>query len=301
MLKGASEVELRKFQQLVNHWHDPNGALRSLHLFNPIRVGYINDMVRRYGRRVAATGDQSSGNFDYLLRSGANGGQAGYSAFLANTSGGSKLRVLDVGCGGGILSESLFRLGASVTGIDLVQESVAVANERKGMVLANLNQSSPLYREEDLTFRQASLFEVLEEESKADGGYDVVVASEVVEHVDDARAFVKALGDVTKARGGLLIVSTMEKSICSFLSHIVVAETLTGIVAPGTHDWGKFINKKDLSEYLAQHNHIAEVDHKYIASLPDPFQSAATRNLQLQFKLTNAVNTGHYLWTGLKQ
>lgn len=262
--KCIAEHEIEKFRRLQRHWWNPTGPLRSLHLFNPVRVQFINEAVSHYG---------SAG--------------AGALSFLP---GGNALaqgcRVLDVGCGGGILSESLARLGAAVTGIDACAESIAVAQQRRAQVEAAGRAFPQL-----LNYRHTSLFDVDEE-------FDVVVATEVIEHVDDARAFLEALCRATRP-GGLLILSTMDKSLRTAVSHIALAEHLTGVVEPGTHDWAKFIPPQSLSEH-AQRYGVRQVRTSYIATYPDVFRSVATADFQIGFKLTNAVNTGHYFWAGLK-
>nr|AGU68106.1 2-polyprenyl-6-hydroxyphenyl methylase/3-demethylubiquinone-9 3-methyltransferase [Angomonas desouzai] len=296
---SAVETELQKFRRLQQYWYDPVGPLRTLHLFNPIRVQYLNQVYAQYGRRVSSQekeNDKGNSWEEQLLQKGTP--SASFSAFSPS------VKVLDVGCGGGILSESLSRLGATVTGIDLVEESVAVAQGRQkegqtGSVSYAVTSVESLWEEKQ------------KEENLEDALYDMVIASEVVEHVDDARGFLSTCANLVKPNGGLLVVSTMEKQPLTYLTHIAVAEHLTGAVHPGTHDWSKFINKKDMKDFFTkQYNtnrmgnnphqwSLAEVHSQYILSYPSVWHTAATRQLQLQFQLTDC-NTGHYFWTGKK-
>ncbi|KPA86517.1 putative mitochondrial 3-demethylubiquinone-9 3-methyltransferase [Leptomonas pyrrhocoris] len=276
-MKGAAADEVAKFAALQNHWWDPTGPLRSLHLFNPIRVRYVNDIVRSYGKVASSAPAEAS------------------VGFLSSPGLTPAHEVLDVGCGGGILSESLARLGATVTGIDACAESIAVAEKRRQQ-LANYASPTALANwSQRLSYRHASLFDVVEEEKKQ---FDVVVASEVIEHVSDARAFLQALCEATKP-GGLLFLSTMDKSLKTAITHIGFAERLTGIVEPGTHDWRKFVPPSDMTKF-AQRFDVRNVSLDYIITYPDLFQSVITRDFQINFCLSKNFNTGHYFWAGLK-
>lgn len=263
-MRGVAADEIAKFRSLQRHWWDPHGPLRSLHLFNPVRVRYIKDVVQQYGPH----------------------------SFASETN---PCNVLDVGCGGGILSESLARLGGVVTGIDMCAESVAVANQRQHERIACSATAAACPWLSRLTYQHVSLFDVVK---KHRDFYDVVVASEVMEHVSDARGFLQALCEVVKP-GGLLIVSTMDKSWRTALTHIVVAEHLTGVVPPGTHDWTKFIPPGDITVFADRFD-VRQMDLQYVITYPDLWQSIATRNLQINFDLSSTCNTGHYFWTGLK-
>ncbi|KPI86491.1 putative 3-demethylubiquinone-9 3-methyltransferase [Leptomonas seymouri] len=277
-MKGAAADEVAKFAALQKHWWDPVGPLRSLHLFNPIRVRYVNDMVRSYGKVASSSSSEAS------------------VGFLSSPGLTPSHEVLDVGCGGGIFSESLARLGGTVTGIDACAESIEVAEKRRQLFAANAASPTSLANwQQRLSYRNVSLYDVVWEEGKK---FDVVVASEVIEHVDDARMFMQALCEATKP-GGLLFLSTMDKSLKTAVTHIGIAEKLTGIVEPGTHDWCKFIPPKDMTKF-AQRFDVRNVGLEYIVTYPDLFQSVATRDFQINFCLSKNINTGHYFWAGLK-
>ncbi|CCW61383.1 unnamed protein product [Phytomonas sp. EM1] len=321
-MRGVSAEELAKFRLLQKRWWDPSGPLRSLHLFNLTRVGYITEKVHQFdryrsnpiyrppgtnpssydaGHRMNSTGTNPSHLHPHCTDTGCGNDTHTHNSNTHHDTGATvrllraEHRVLDVGCGGGILSEALARAGATVLGIDACEESITAANERLTMW-----REEGLPPESDwttrLSYEPRSLFELARERP---GGFDVVVASEVVEHVNDARGFVRALCEVT-APGGLLIMTTMDKSLRTAISHVLIAEYLTGIVERGTHDWRKFIPPADLTAYTARFG-VHNVDLQYILTYPDLFPSIASRMFQVNFKLTTSFNTGHYFWTGFKR
>ncbi|AYU83232.1 3-demethylubiquinone-9 3-methyltransferase [Leishmania donovani] len=276
-MKGVAADEVAKFASLQKHWWDPTGPLRSLHLLNPIRVRYVNNIVRSFGNVGGSSCDTSIG-------------------FSRDSGLTPQHQVLDVGCGGGILAESLARIGGTVTGIDACAESIEVAEKRRQQLEANFIASSQAFNwPQRLSYRHVSLFDVVEQEKRQ---FDVVVASEVIEHVSDARAFLQALCEATKP-GGLLFLSTMDKSLKTAIAYIGVAEMLTGLVEPGTHDWRKFIPPDDVTKF-AQRFGVRKVDQHYIVTYPDVCQSFVSCNFQVNFCLSKHVNTGHYLWAGRK-
>ncbi|CCW68931.1 unnamed protein product, partial [Phytomonas sp. Hart1] len=299
---GISTAEIAKFRSLRDHWWDPDGPLRSLHLFNLTRISYIAEAVRQFKRDSQATSTTNSEPHT----SNTNGKTSGW-----NWKGGDEKmillrrenRVLDVGCGGGILSEGLARVGATVLGIDACAESLEVANahleewqrEEEDKGEDEKNEEGEGHWTKRLSYKSVSLFDLAQEHR---GGYDVVIASEVIEHVEDARRFLQALCEVT-APGGLLILTTIDKSLRAAFGQLLLAEHLTGIVNPGTHDWRKFVPPADLTAYAARFG-MQNVDLRYIFTYPDLFPSLASGKLQVNFKLTRSFDTGHYFWTGLK-
>ncbi|KAM4678929.1 ubiquinone biosynthesis O-methyltransferase, mitochondrial isoform 2-T2 [Amazona ochrocephala] len=152
----------------------------------------------------------------------------------------SGVKILDVGCGGGLLSEPLGRLGASVTGIDPLEDNIRTADQHKSFdpVLAQRIQ-----------YKSSSLEEIVEESMET---FDVIVASEVVEHVADLEMFIKCCSQVLKPEGSLFI-TTINRTQLSYVLGIVVAEKILGIVPEGTHEWEKFVPPEDL-EHLLESN-----------------------------------------------
>jgi 2-polyprenyl-6-hydroxyphenyl methylase / 3-demethylubiquinone-9 3-methyltransferase len=197
--------EMRHFERLAKEWWDEQGKFRGLHAFNPARLAFIVQEI--------------------------HGWRNNQSSAFRSLEG---LSVLDIGCGGGILSEPLARLGAAVTGIDPVEESVSVATrhaERQSLAIAYRAATA-----EDLA-REGSAFEA-------------VIASEVVEHVTDVASFLKVCRDLCKP-GGLFILSTLNRTSKSYTLAIIAAEHVLGLVPRGTHDWKKFIKPEELEAALA--------------------------------------------------
>ncbi|MGC2629547.1 MAG: bifunctional 2-polyprenyl-6-hydroxyphenol methylase/3-demethylubiquinol 3-O-methyltransferase UbiG, partial [Rhodomicrobium sp.] len=187
--------ELRRFERLATEWWDERGKLRALHAINPARLKFIVEEVKRWRP------DQGR-------------------AFRPLEG----VKAIDIGCGGGILSEPLTRLGASVTGIDPIEESVGVAKAHAEAIGLSI------------TYRSATAEDLVREGLV----FDAVVASEVVEHVADVSSFLKTCRSLCKP-GGLLILSTLNRTAKSYGLAIVAAERVLGLVPPGTHDWKKFI------------------------------------------------------------
>ncbi|XP_071302502.1 ubiquinone biosynthesis O-methyltransferase, mitochondrial isoform X2 [Agelaius tricolor] len=204
---SVDSKEIKKFQLLAHKWWDEEGEYAALHSMNDIRVPFIRDTLL-----------SMSSNYN-----------------LGNPLSG--IKILDVGCGGGLLSEPLGRLGASVTGIDPVEDNIRTADRHKSFdpVLA-----------ERIQYKSSSLEEIVEESMET---FDVIVASEVVEHVADLEMFIKCCSQVLKPEGSLFI-TTINKTQLSYVLGIVVAEKIMGIVPEGTHEWEKFVPPEELERLL---------------------------------------------------
>ncbi|XP_058504271.1 ubiquinone biosynthesis O-methyltransferase, mitochondrial [Solea solea] len=201
--------EVRRFQLLASKWWDEQGEFAALHSMNDLRVPFIRDNLLNV-HRVRHPGQPLSG-----------------------------LRILDVGCGGGLLTEPLGRLGAKVLGIDPVDDSISTAQ-------VHVSHDPDL---QDWVSYQACTLEELSEEVKEDGHFDAIVASEVVEHLADVDTFTFCCKQVLKP-GGSLFITTLNKTNLSYVLGIVVAEQLLRIVPSGTHNWEKFISPVDLERLL---------------------------------------------------
>lgn len=203
MASSVNQDEVARFAALADQWWSPKGPYAPLHKLTPARVEYVRDrLAERFAR------DTSN---------------------LKSLKG---LNILDVGCGGGILSEPLARLGASVTGIEPAPESIAVAKahaEEAGL---------------DIEYRAASAEEILGEGRT----FDAVIASEVIEHVEDPAGFVKTLAGLARP-GGLVLFSTLNRTLKSFALAIVGAEYVLRWIPAGTHDWQKFVTPDELKDY----------------------------------------------------
>jgi 2-polyprenyl-6-hydroxyphenyl methylase/3-demethylubiquinone-9 3-methyltransferase len=205
MVAGSVDArEVEQFARLGARWWDPKGPMAALHKFNPVRLGYIRDQAAARFARDAKALDSLKG-----------------------------LRILDIGCGGGILSEPLARLGADMVGVDPAEESIAVARahaEEAGVAI---------------DYRAATAEELA---AKAER-FDIVLAMEVVEHVTDVNAFVATCAEMVKP-GGLLIAATLNRTLKSFALAIVGAEYVLRWVPRGTHQWDKFVTPEELETAL---------------------------------------------------
>jgi 2-polyprenyl-6-hydroxyphenyl methylase/3-demethylubiquinone-9 3-methyltransferase len=201
---SVDEVEVARFSALASEWWDPRGKMAVLHKFNPVRLGFIKEAACRHFERDGKRLDALSG-----------------------------LRMLDIGCGGGILSEPLARLGAAIIGADPSQTNIAAAKLHAGETGLAVD-----YR--------ATTAEAL-----ADAGerFDIVLAMEVVEHVADLSLFVRRCAEMV-APGGLMITATLNRTLKSFALAIVGAEYVLGWLPRGTHQWDKFVTPNELQAAL---------------------------------------------------
>jgi 2-polyprenyl-6-hydroxyphenyl methylase / 3-demethylubiquinone-9 3-methyltransferase len=215
----AAEVE--RFSRLAAEWWNPGGKMAPLHKFNPVRLAHIRDAAcRRYARDPR--------RLDSLVG----------------------LRILDIGCGGGILSEPLARLGAEVVGADPAEAHIGVARlhaAESGLAID--------YR--------ATTAEAL---SAAAERFDIVLAMEVVEHVADVNLFVKLAGSMVKP-GGLMVAATLNRTLKSFALAIVGAEYVLRWLPRGTHQWDRFVTPNEL-EIAFEKNGLRVVDESGVIYHP---------------------------------
>ncbi|KAI5626422.1 ubiquinone biosynthesis O-methyltransferase, mitochondrial [Silurus asotus] len=202
-------AEVRKFQVLANKWWDIQGEFAPLHSMNELRVPFIRDN----------------------LMTVHGGGEMGRPL--------TGLRILDVGCGGGLLTEPLGRMGAEVLGVDPVEVSVRTAELHSSL--------DPALRER-VRYRACTL-EDLTEEKENEEAFDAIVASEVVEHLADLDTFVHCCYRILKP-GGSVFITTISRTQLSYMLGIVMAEQVLRIVPKGTHEWDKFITPVELETLL---------------------------------------------------
>jgi 2-polyprenyl-6-hydroxyphenyl methylase / 3-demethylubiquinone-9 3-methyltransferase len=201
--KAAGTVdadEVAHFSRLAGQWWDPRGPWATLHRFNPVRLAYIRDRAAEHFGREAGRLDSLAG-----------------------------LRILDIGCGGGVLSEPLARLGAAVTGIDPVEDNIAAARHHAAQAGLAID-----YR--------CTTAEALAATGES---FDVVLAMEVVEHVSDFNLFIDVSAALVKP-DGLMFVATLNRTMKSFALAIVGAEYILRWIPRGTHQWDKFITPAEL-------------------------------------------------------
>jgi 2-polyprenyl-6-hydroxyphenyl methylase / 3-demethylubiquinone-9 3-methyltransferase len=210
MVQSASSpsvdpAEVAKFSRLAEEWWDPNGKMAVLHKFNPIRLAYIRDAACRKFNRSAKS--------------------------LTCLQG---LRVLDIGCGAGLLCEPLTRLGADVVGIDPSAQNIAVAKMHADRAHLIIDYRCTTVEEMDGRER-----------------FDVVLAMEVVEHVVDLEAFIARCSALMKP-SGLMTVATLNRTWKSFALAIVGAEYVLRWLPRGTHQWDKFVTPDELTNHLSR-------------------------------------------------
>jgi 2-polyprenyl-6-hydroxyphenyl methylase / 3-demethylubiquinone-9 3-methyltransferase len=201
---SVDPAEVERFSRHAADWWNPRGTMAPLHKFNPVRLGYIRD-------QAAARFDRDPKKLDCL----------------------KGLRMLDVGCGGGILSEPLARLGARVVGVDPAEDNIAAA-------LAHAKETGV-----DVDYRATTAEELAAKGER----FDVVLAMEVVEHVVDVKEFVATCATMVKP-GGLLIAATLNRTLKSFALAIVGAEYVLRWLPRGTHQWEKFITPEELESAM---------------------------------------------------
>jgi 2-polyprenyl-6-hydroxyphenyl methylase/3-demethylubiquinone-9 3-methyltransferase len=211
----VDETEVAQFSRLAAEWWDPRGKMAALHRLNPVRLGYIRDAAcRQFGREPR--------NLDCL----------------------KGLHILDIGCGGGILSEPLARLGAEVVGADPSADNIEAAKRHaaQGGIAVDYRATTA--------------------EALADAGerFDVVLAMEVAEHVADVGLFIRRCAEMVKP-DGLMIAATINRTLKSFALAIVGAEYILRWLPRGTHRWDKFITPNELEAALEK-NHLRVIGER---------------------------------------
>ena len=205
-MSSVNKKEIEKFSKMAAEWWDPNGKFKPLHKFNPIRIRYIKENIIN----------------SFKLKSKKKP--------LDN------INILDIGCGGGLLSEPMRRLGANVTGIDASSKNINIAklHAKKNKLKINYLCSSP-------------------EKLKIQKKFDVILNMEIVEHVEDINFFINSCSKLLK-KNGLMFVATLNKTLKSYLFAIIGAEYVLRWLPIGTHDWEKFVKPEDLKKILNKNN-----------------------------------------------
>ena len=205
-MNSVNKKEIEKFSKMAAEWWDPSGKFKPLHKFNPIRIKYIKENI--------------------------------INSFKIKTKKKplDKINILDIGCGGGLLSEPMTRLGADVTGIDASIKNINIAklHAKKNNLKINYLCSSP-------------------EKLKIQKKFDVILNMEIVEHVEDINFFINSCSKLLK-KNGLMFVATLNKTLKSYMFAIIGAEYVLRWLPIGTHDWEKFVRPEDLKKILSKNN-----------------------------------------------
>ena len=193
-----NKLEIAKFSKIAAEWWSPNGKFKPLHKFNPIRIKYLKENIIEHFKLKQSTSPLKG------------------------------LNILDIGCGGGLLSEPITRLGAKVTAIDASKKNIEVAkfHAKKNNLKINYLCSSP-------------------EKLNLNKKFDVVLNMEIVEHVEDLNFFIKKSSNLLK-KNGLMFVATLNKTFKSYMFAIIGAEYILRWLPIGTHDWEKFVKPDNL-------------------------------------------------------
>jgi 2-polyprenyl-6-hydroxyphenyl methylase/3-demethylubiquinone-9 3-methyltransferase len=205
-MNSINKKEIEKFSRIAEEWWDPNGKFKPLHNFNPIRIKYIKDNIIK---------DFKITSLEKPLK---------------------KINLLDIGCGGGLLSEPMCRLGANVVGIDASTKNIEVAkfHAKRNKLKINYKVASP-------------------EKLKTKIKFDVILNMEIVEHVEDIDFFIKESAKLLK-KNGVMFVATLNKTLKSYAFAIIGAEYILKWLPIGTHDWEKFVKPNDLIKISKKNN-----------------------------------------------
>ena len=227
-----NKKEIEKFSKIAEEWWNPNGKFKPLHKFNPIRIAYIKDnIVKTFKINQKKT----------PLK---------------------KLKILDIGCGGGLLSEPMCRLGAEVTAIDASEKNIKIAklHAKKNNLNINYICTSP-------------------EKLKKNNHFDIILNMEIVEHVHDVNFFLKSCSKLLK-KNGIMFVATLNKTLKSYIFAIVGAEYILRWLPIGTHEWEKFLKPEELISTLKKYNlYLDKIDGMQFNILTDKWKVGTDKSV----------------------
>jgi 2-polyprenyl-6-hydroxyphenyl methylase/3-demethylubiquinone-9 3-methyltransferase len=206
-MSTINKDEINKFSKIADEWWDINGKFKPLHMFNPIRIEHILNVTSNHFK--------IDKNKKFPLKG---------------------LRILDIGCGGGLISEPMSRLGAEVTGIDASDKNIEVAR-----LHAKKNKLNIIYSN------------IVPENLKLQNEFDIILNLEVVEHVEDLDLYLSSCFNLLKQKG-IMFTATINRTLTSYVKAIVGAEYILRWLPIGTHDWNKFIKPEELEKKLADLN-----------------------------------------------
>ncbi len=238
----VNKEEIQKFSAIAEEWWNVNGKFKPLHMFNPIRIEYILETTKDH----------------FHIKDNSN-------EPLKN------LRVLDIGCGGGLMSEPITRLGGKVTGIDASEKNIKVAQlhaEKNNLKINYLNKSP----------------ENLDDNEK----YDVILNLEIVEHVEDLQLYLKSCSRLLK-KNGIMFTATLNRTFTSFIKAILGAEYVLRWLPIGTHDWNKFVKPEELESLITSLNFQIK-DIKGLEFKPISRKWVRSENLSVNYIMSSIKN-----------
>ena len=227
-----NKKEIEKFSKIAEEWWNPNGKFRPLHKFNPIRIKYIKENI---------IADFKLKNKDKPL---------------------NNLNILDIGCGGGLLSEPMSRLGAKVIGIDASEKNINVAKHHLKKSKLNIKY-----------------FNVSPENFNINKKFDIVLNMEIVEHVDDVNFFIKKSSNHLK-KNGLMFFATINKTLQSYIFAILGAEYILRWLPIGTHEWEKFVKPESLIKICKKNSlNLKKIDGMKFNPLFDQWNISSDKSI----------------------
>ena len=236
-----NQEEIQKFSKLAEEWWDVSGKFKPLHMFNPIRIEYILDKTSVHFKR----------NDKKLPLKG--------------------LKLLDIGCGGGLISEPMCRLGADVTGIDASLKNIKIAetHSKKSNLKINYLNTAP---------------EKFEEYEK----FDVILNLEIVEHVEDVDLYFKSCAKLLK-KNGIMFTATLNRTFMSYLKAIIGAEYILRWLPIGTHDWNKFFKPSEIEEKISNLD-FSIIETKGLEFNPFTQKWKTSNDLSVNYIITSVKN-----------
>ena len=236
-----NQEEIQKFSKLAEEWWDVSGKFKPLHMFNPIRIEYILEKISNHFERK---------DDDLPLKG---------------------LKLLDIGCGGGLISEPMSRLGANVTGIDASLNNIKIAesHSKKNNLKINYLNTSP-------------------EDFLNDEEFDVILNLEIIEHVEDVNLYFKSCAKLLK-KNGIMFTATLNRTFTSYIKAIVGAEYILRWLPIGTHDWNKFLKPKEVEKMISNLN-FSILETKGLVFNPFTQKWKRSNDLSVNYIITSVKN-----------
>ena len=235
MTSTINKEEIQKFSDIADEWWDVKGKFKPLHMFNPVRIEYISEKIIKY----------------FNLKN-------------KKTKPFQGLKILDIGCGGGLISEPMSRLGASVTRIDASKKNIKVASihAKKNSLNINYINKSP-------------------EQMKNSEKFNVILNLEIVEHVNDIDLYIKSCQNLLD-KDGLMFTATLNRTLTSYFKAIIGAEYILRWLPIGTHDWNKFFKPEELEKKL-ENNKLRTLEIKGLEFNPLTQKWKKSDNLSVNY------------------